>query len=57
MEETEQEGPKVFNGNLAFCSKNAMNFSVTSRRDDLISLTYMLLYMHQGKLLFHHITK
>lgn len=38
-----------FRGNMAFCSKNAMNFETQSRRDDLISLNYILLYLHQGK--------
>ena len=49
-------GNNNFAGNVAFCSKNAMNFMRLSRRDDLISLTYMLLYMHQGRLAFadHH---
>lgn len=39
-----------FIGNLAFSSKNAMNYKTLSRRDDLISLTYLLLYIYQGRL-------
>lgn len=41
---------KVFFGNIAFGSVNAMNFKSVSRRDDLISLTYLLVYMVQGSL-------
>ena len=41
----EQTG-QSFNGNLAFCSKNALNFMTQSRRDDLISLNYILLYLY-----------
>ena len=37
-----------FRGNIAFCSKNAMNFTTQSRRDDLISLNYILIYLFQG---------
>ena len=33
-------------------SVNAMNFRKLSRRDDLISLTYLLIYMIQGHLSF-----
>ena len=35
---------------MAMSSVNAMNFQSVSRRDDLISLTYLLVYMIQGKL-------
>lgn len=41
-----------FKGNLAMASKNALNFQRVSRRDDLISLTYLLVYMVQGHLCF-----
>ena len=34
-----------FRGNLAMASVNAMNHQKMSRRDDLISLSYMLIYM------------
>ena len=37
-------------GNMAFGSVNAMNFKSVSRRDDLISLTYLLVYLIQGRL-------
>lgn len=40
----------MFLGNIAFGSVNAMNFKSVSRRDDLISLTYLLVYMIQGSL-------
>ena len=33
-------------------SMYAMNFETLSRRDDLISLTYVLVYMSQGQLDF-----
>jgi len=42
-------GEQVFRGNMAFCSKHTMSFRTQSRRDDLISLNYILLYLHQGK--------
>ena len=37
-----------FRGNASMASVNAMDFKRTSRRDDLISLTYLLTYMIQG---------
>ena len=43
---------KYSKGNIAFASNNAMNGIVPSRRDDLISLTYMLLYMLIGSFEF-----
>jgi casein kinase I homolog HRR25 len=43
---------KNFQGNLAFSSKNAFNETTLSRRDDLISLVYMLTYLSSGKLPF-----
>ena len=36
---------ETFVGNMAMSSANGMNFKSVSRRDDLISLTYMMLYM------------
>jgi serine/threonine protein kinase len=41
-----------FRGNVAFCSYNALNDKALSRRDDLISLAYLLLYLHRGTLNF-----
>lgn len=41
-----------FIGNPALSSKHAMNFLTVSRRDDLISLTYLLVYMVVGRLDF-----
>jgi serine/threonine protein kinase len=41
-----------FQGNLAFSSKNAFDQITLSRRDDFISLVYMLTYLASGKLLF-----
>jgi serine/threonine protein kinase len=41
-----------FKGNIAFSSANALRSRTTSRRDDLISLVYLMLYMHRGSLIF-----
>ena len=35
----------MFRGNLMFASSNQMQFYTTSRRDDLISLAYLLVYL------------
>lgn len=43
---------KTFQGNLAFSSKNAFNEVTLSRRDDLLSLVYMLIYLATGQLPF-----
>jgi len=46
-----QEEVETFRGNMIFGSLNQLNFLKTSRRDDLISLLYMTIYMlNQGKL-------
>ena len=34
-----------FQGNITFASKHQMDFKITSRRDDLISLCYLLFYV------------
>lgn len=44
-----------FIGNMALSSKYAMSFYTLGRRDDLISLTYLLIYMVQGYLEFLNI--
>lgn len=36
---------ETFRGNMIFGSLNQLNFMTTSRRDDLISLCYMIIYM------------
>ena len=41
----EQEDVDTFRGNFIFGSLNQLNYSSTSRRDDLISLLYMTIYM------------
>lgn len=46
----EMTNQSTFHGNMAMGSVNAMNFKSVSRRDDLISLTYLLVYMIQGNL-------
>jgi serine/threonine protein kinase len=48
MEEDEVD---TFRGNMIFGSLNQLNFMTTSRRDDLISLCYMIIYMlNKGQL-------
>ena len=34
-----------FKGNILFASPNQMNFRMTSRKDDLFSVSYMMLYL------------
>jgi serine/threonine protein kinase len=48
----EQKDEQFFKGNFIFASVNAFNFRSLSRRDDLISLTYLLVYMIDGTLPF-----
>ena len=43
---------RIFQGNMIFASKNAFNYQTQSRRDDLISLCYFLLYLVDGDLSF-----
>lgn len=46
---TGQHRPKQmvdkFRGNLIFASLNQLNFNATSRKDDIISMSYLLIYM------------
>lgn len=42
-------------GNLAFSSFDCLNGKATSRRDDLISLLYIMLYLHSGDFAFQGI--
>lgn len=46
------EHQSLFSGNIAFGSKNTLNNMAASRRDDLISLVYLLFYIHTGSLSF-----
>lgn len=46
-EHFEQVDTELFQGNLIFSSLNQLNFKSTSRRDDLISLAYMMSLMIQ----------
>jgi hypothetical protein len=41
----EEDEVSTFRGNMIFGSLNQLNFMTTSRRDDLISLCYMMIYM------------
>lgn len=46
-----QDEVETFRGNMIFGSLNQLNFLKTSRRDDMIALLYMLVYMvNNGKL-------
>lgn len=38
----------MFEGNLLFASLNQMNFMRTSRRDDIISVFYLMMYLING---------
>lgn len=40
---------EVFRGNFMLASVNQLEFKKTSRKDDLISLAYLLIYMVNGK--------
>lgn len=42
----------LFSGNPIFCSRNTIIQKTPSRRDDLESLAYLLVYLHQGHLWF-----
>ena len=44
------ENQGMFQGNLALASANALEYMTTSRKDDLISLLYLLIYLLQGHL-------
>ena len=39
---------REFKGNILFASLNALNFDLTTRKDDLISLCYLFLTMLNG---------
>ena len=41
-----------FEGNRMFASHNAMSLKTTSRKDDLISLSYLIIYLNDGTLPF-----
>ena len=41
----ENETTDMFQGNLLFASVDQMNFRKTSRRDDILSLFYMIIYL------------
>lgn len=39
-----------FMGNFFFASKNALQFKTQSRRDDLISLSYLMIFLVNGNM-------
>ena len=41
-----------FQGNFAFCSPNSLNSFSTSRRDDIYSILYIILYLFTNKIPF-----
>ena len=43
---------RYFKGNMIFASKNAFNLFTQSRRDDLMGLCYLLIYLVDGDLAF-----
>jgi hypothetical protein len=47
-----QEKSQKFKGNINFASRNAFLGKTLSRRDDLISLCYLLIYLMDGDLSF-----
>jgi len=48
-----EESTDVFRGNMIFASINQFKFKITSRRDDLISLAFMLVFLfNDGNLPF-----
>ena len=50
-EHIEYKTPDKFKGSMLFASKNAFDFSLMSRRDDLIALCYVLIFLIDEKML------
>ena len=51
----EYKTPDKFKGSMLFASKNAFDFTMMSRRDDLIALCYVLIFLiDEQKLGFIH---
>lgn len=51
-EHIEMKLERMFRGNFIYASKNAFNFTTLGRRDDFISLCYMLVLMLDGNIPF-----
>lgn len=47
-EHLDKEEINTFRGNMVFASLNQLKFYTTSRRDDMISLFYLLVFMIRG---------
>ena len=45
---SESDANNKFRGNMLFASERQMNFLKTSRKDDFVSLFYLLIYMLNG---------
>ena len=52
QEHVKKKRERFFQGNMIFASKNAFNLFTQSRRDDLMSLCYLLIYLVDGDLAF-----
>ena len=48
----EYQRNKAFRGNLELSSQNALNFEVTSRRDDIISVFYFMAFLTSEEFMF-----
>jgi hypothetical protein len=47
-----EKNERVFKGNIVFASKHLFNMKTPSRRDDLMSLCYLMIYMITGDIPF-----
>jgi serine/threonine protein kinase len=53
IDKTNQTEKINFMGTMAYSSLTSMNKKVTSQRDDLMSLVYVMLHLHKGNLSFY----
>lgn len=57
MKHIKKHQVKTFRGNMIFSSHNQLCFDSTSRKDDMISLCYLLVYLVRGGSLPHFVEK